>query len=87
MKEHKLWLIALENLKYQVKENNLVSCSHESVAEILWTKDECSREDLADENCKIIIDNEKQQLATSFDGSSRGLIFGRCGSLLDHDYH
>ena len=46
----------------------MVSCSHESVAEILWTKDECSKEDLVDENCKIIIDNEKQHLATSQGG-------------------
>ena len=50
---------------------NLVSCTHSSIAEILFCKE---TESGSQENCKIFIDDEKTYLAISFDGKSPALV-------------
>ena len=59
----------------KIKEDNLVSCTHADVGEMLWTKEDCKKENLAKANCKQISDDGKQHLAVSFDGNTHGLIF------------
>ena len=65
--------------KTSVVDNNkqklLLSCSHADVAESLWDEEMSNNENLANSNCKIILNDGKQHLATSYDGNNHGLIF------------
>ena len=53
---------------------NLVSCTHASIAEILFCKEASMTESGSQENCKIFIDDKKTYLAISFDGKSPALV-------------
>ena len=53
---------------------NLASCTHASIGEILFCKEASMNESSCQENCKIVIDDEKTHLAISFDGKSPALV-------------
>ena len=57
------------------KEDNFAACIHANVAEILFTKEECIKENSSQTRCKVVVTDAKQHLAISFDGNTHGLIF------------
>ena len=57
-----------------VKEANIKSCIHSEVSEVLFDKQESKDANKSISMCKVITDDDKQHLATSFDGQSHGLI-------------
>ena len=57
------------------EKNNLVACIHATVGEVLFSKELSNSANIDDAKCTVIVDDEKQHLAISFDGETPGLIF------------
>ena len=57
------------------KTDNVKPCIHADVGELLFTWEESKKENDAQANCKIDVNDEKKHICISFDGESHGLIW------------
>ena len=55
--------------------DNIATCIHSIVGEQLFSKTESLKEEESQTNCKVVLDDDKKHLCTSFDGESHGLIW------------